>query len=75
MYELGIAGDDNVTVGGKYSGAYAFGGVKDKVLSLKWMDNDEELSFVQGNDMLAVNFTGQAYGKSYPVRVAKAIIG
>ena len=75
VYDLGIEGDINVTVGGKYSGAYAFGGVKDKVLSLKWMDNDEELSFVQGNDMLAVNFTGQAYGKSYPVRVAKAIIG
>lgn len=75
VYDLGIEGDINVTVSGKYSGAYAFGGVKDKVLSLKWMDNDEELSFVQGNDMLAVNFTGQAYGKSYPVRVAKAIIG
>ena len=75
VYDLGIEGDINVTVSGKYSGAYAFVGVKDKVLSLKWMDNDEELSFVQGNDMLAVNFTGQAYEKSYPVRVAKAIIG
>ena len=75
VYDLGIEGDINVTVSGKYSGAYAFGGVKDKVLSLKWMDNDEELSFVQGNDMLAVNMTGQPYGKSYPVRVAKAIIG
>lgn len=25
-------------------------------------------------NMLAVDFTGQPYGKSYPVRVAKAVI-
>ncbi|MBQ3124281.1 MAG: alpha-L-fucosidase [Clostridia bacterium] len=74
VYDLAIKGDDNVTVDGKYSGAYAFGGVKDEIISVKWMDNDEELSFVQGDDMLAVNFTGQPYGKSYPVRVAKAVI-
>lgn len=74
VYDLAIKGDDNVTVGGKYRGAYAFGGVQDEIESVKWMDNDEELSFVQGDNMLAVDFTGQPYGKSYPVRVAKAVI-
>ena len=74
VYDLAIRGDDNVTVGGKYRGAYAFGGVQDEIESVKWMDNDEELSFVQGDNMLAVDFTGQPYGKSYPVRVAKAVI-
>ena len=74
VYDLAIKGDDNVTVAGKYRGAYAFGGVQDEIESVKWMDNDEELSFVQGDNMLAVDFTGQPYGKSYPVRVAKAVI-
>lgn len=74
VYDLAIKGDDNVTVGGKYRGAYAFGGVQDEIEFVKWMDNDEELSFVQGDNMLAVDFTGQPYGKSYPVRVAKAVI-
>jgi hypothetical protein len=48
--------------------------VTDKVSSVKWMDNDEELDFIQGKDMLCVNFTGYHYGTSLGVRVAKAII-
>jgi len=38
------------------------------------MDNGEELEFIQGSGMLCVDFTGQPYGTSYPVRVAKAKI-
>ena len=57
-----------------FKGMPPFGGVKDEIESVKWMDNDEELAFVQGDNMLAVDFTGQPYGKSYPVRVAKAVI-
>ncbi len=74
VYDLAVKGDSNVTVNGKYRGAYAFGGVNDEIVSVKWMDNDEELSFVQGEGMFAVNLTGQPYGTSYPVRVAKAVI-
>ena len=74
VYDLAIQGHENVTVDGKYSGVYAFGNVKDEISSIKWMDNDEDLSYIQGNDMLAVNLTGQPYGKSFPVRVAKAVI-
>ena len=74
-YDIAIEkGDGNVTVGGKYSGAYAFSNVTEKIKSIKWMDNDEALKFVCGNNMLAVNFTGQPYGSSFPVRVAKAEI-
>ena len=72
VYDLMKKGSTNVVVGGKYSGAYAFGNIKDKVSSIKWMDEDEELNFIQGHNMICVNFTGQPYGKSYPVRVAKA---
>ena len=71
-YDLGKKGNDNVTVGGQYSGAYAFGNVKDCVKSIKWMDNDEQLEFAQKDGMLAVNLTGTPYGTSYCVRVAKA---
>ena len=71
-YDLGKKGNDNVTVGGQYSGAYAFGNVKDCVKSIKWMDNDEQLEFNQKDGTLAVNLTGTPYGTSYCVRVAKA---
>ena len=74
VYDLGSHGNVNVTVAGKYVGAYSFGNVKDEVKSVKWMDEDESLDFAQGNGMLTVNFTGHPYGKQYPVRVAKAII-
>lgn len=64
----------NVSVNGSYYGPYAFGGVVDKVKSVKWMDNNEELNFAQSGDMLAVDMTGQKYGTSYCVRVAVAEI-
>ena len=73
-YDLAEVGDANVTVGGKYRGAYAFGGATEEIESIKWMDNDEELSFVQGDGILAVNMTGFPYGLAYPVRVAKAVL-
>ena len=74
VYDLGSCGNINVTIAGKYAGAYSFGNVQDKIKSVKWMDEDEELDFVQGGNMLTVNLTGHPYGKQYPVRIAKAII-
>lgn len=64
----------NVSVNGSYYGPYAFGGVTDKVKSVKWIDNNEELNFAQSGDMLAVDMTGQKYGTSFCVRVAVAEI-
>jgi len=74
VFDLGIEGSANVTVGGKYFGSYSFGNVCDKVSSVKWLDNGEDLDFIQGKDMLCVNFTGFPYGSSLGVRVAKAEI-
>ncbi len=73
-YDLGTAGDENVIVDGKPVGNYAFEGVTDKISSIAWMDNGEQLSFTQGKDMLGVNMTKYPYGTSYVVRVAKAEI-
>jgi threonylcarbamoyladenosine tRNA methylthiotransferase MtaB len=64
----------DVMVGGKYKGAYGFSGMKDEIKSLKWMDNGEDLKFIQGNGMLCFDATGYEYGKSLVVRVAKAEI-
>ncbi len=72
-YDLGPEGMKDVIVGGKYKGVYAFSGIKDKVKSIKWLDNKEELDFAQDGENLMVNFTGSPYGTSYLVRVAKAV--
>ena len=74
IYDLGRNGDENVTVGSSYSGSYAFGNVADTISSIQWMDNGETLDFVQKDSMLSVNFTGQEYGRSFCVRVAKATL-
>ena len=72
IFDLGIEGDANVTVKGKRLGNYSFGNVTDKVASVEWMDNGEQLNFTQGDGLLAINATGYPYGTSWVVRVAKA---
>ena len=73
-YDLGSKGDENVTLSGKYSGSFAFGNVRDKVSSIEWMDNGRRLDFEQKNNMLCIDMAGYEYGRSYCVRVAKAVI-
>ncbi len=67
-------GDINVLVGGKSVSLCAFKNVKDKVKSIKWIDNGEFLRFTQTDDMLSVDFSDLKYGLSYCVRVAVAEI-
>lgn len=74
VYDLGYFGNENVTASKSYHGSYSFGNVADKIKSVHWMDNAEELDFIQNDNMLCVNFTGYRYGESYCVRVAKAEI-
>ena len=74
FFDMGIRGDENVVEDKRYSGAYSFGNVKDKIESIEWMDNGEELSFIQNENMLSVNATGYPYGMATCVRVAKAKI-
>ena len=73
-YDLGTAGDSNVIVDGKPVGNYFFEGVKERISSIRWMDNEEELDFVQDKDMLGIHMTKYPYGTSYVVRVARAEI-
>lgn len=74
IFNPGRKGNENVTVDNCYSGSYAFGNVTDQIASIQWMDNHETLNFVQKDDMLSVYLSGQNYGTSFGVRVAKATI-
>lgn len=75
-YDLEIWGNENVTAAGnkKYCGIYAVSNVVDKVKSIKWMDNSEDIKFNQNGSDLTVHLTGMPYGTDYCVRVAKALI-
>ncbi len=72
-FQLPIIGDSNVTVGGGRILPQTFTGMFDKVHSIHWMDNEEELTFIQDEKagVLTVNATGHKYGDNYVVRVAK----
>ena len=74
IHDLGKMGNANVVVGGKYSGSLAFNNVKEVIEKIEWMDNGEELEFMQKGSMLSFCATGVPYGKSTCVRVAKATI-
>jgi alpha-L-fucosidase len=53
------------------NGVNSFTGVKKKVTSVTWCDNDEELAFVQDGEKLDVTCTGFGYGHFLVVRVAE----
>ena len=74
IFDLPIVGDDNVTVSGGGSFPSTFTGIFKEVSQIKWMDNDEELSFIQDSKsgILTMNSTGFKYGANYIVRVAVA---
>lgn len=75
-FDLGRRGSANVVAGGSntYHGATCFGNIKEKITSVQWLDDGEELEFCQQGDDLLVHTTGYHYGHSTCVRVAKAII-
>ena len=72
-FELPIDGNAGVTVNRGGGRARRFTGIHEKVSSVRWMDNGEELSFEQDCDggILTVNASGFSYGENYVVRVAE----
>lgn len=74
IYNLSINGSAHVTINTSEQGNYIFKNVKEKIASVRWMDEEQDLNFKQENDVLDVCFTGFPYGKMYPVRVAKAFL-
>lgn len=75
IYNLKIDGHANVTVNGGGTGPKAFTGLYNKISSVRWLDNGEELSFTQDVDsgLFCFNATGYPYGDNLVVRVAELV--
>jgi len=65
------SGDENVSLGVTENKASVLENIPWSVESVVWMDNGENLSFVQDGDKLDIAFTGYPYGRSLCVRVAE----
>ena len=76
IHNLGIGGNTDVTVNESQfqSAARSFGGIKETIQSIKWLDNGENLHFVQmpEDEMLLFHATSFPYGQNLVVRVAEA---
>ncbi len=73
---LSVKGDEHVTTSSGQLGLRSFAGVRDRLKSLRWMDNDETLTFVSDPESGIFSFiaTGYPYGVDTVVRVAEALI-
>lgn len=74
VHDLSIDGNSNVTVAGGGAGEKLFRGVKGNVKKVRWVDNGQELGFVQDGDALKIDCTGYPYGTNLVVRIAEAEI-
>jgi alpha-L-fucosidase len=76
VHNLAVSGDWNVTIPFGGVGPRTFTGVSQPIRSVRWLDNGEELPFVQdaAADLFAFQATGYPYGVDYVVRVAEAIV-
>ena len=73
IHDLGISGDENVTVAGSGAGCRAFLNFNCPVKSVRWLDNNEPLAFAgnSGEGLLTINATNYPYGSNLVVRVAE----
>jgi alpha-L-fucosidase len=69
-HDLEICGNEHLSEGGKKSGWRQLDGELDRVKSIRWADNGEELEFEQADNMLKFKATPYPYGKQLIVRVA-----
>lgn len=69
-YDLPMSADPNVALKSKtlYSDQFK---MKEKILSINWMDNNEALDFIQEKEYVMVRTMPYAYGRDLVVRVAK----
>ncbi len=72
-FDLPIRGNEHVTVSSGKAGIRGISGFRNRISSIRWLDNKETLVFSQNRqaNILAVNFTAQPYGSQFIVRVAE----
>ncbi len=73
IHDLSIAGNTHVTVAGGGIGPRSFTGLEREIQSARWIDNGEQIAFVEdvNEGLLTINATGYPYGTSMVVRVAE----
>lgn len=73
VFDLPIVGNELVTVNNTKVEPRTFTGIHRKVRTIKWLDNNRELSFAQNTDTGLFSFqpTGYQYGTNMIVRVAE----
>jgi alpha-L-fucosidase len=75
IHNLGVGGHLNVTTVLQKSYPKVFAGIDRQVKKVKWLDNGQELDFIQDkNGLLAFNGVGYPYGTNLVVRVAEVLL-
>ena len=70
VHGLAVTGITNVTADDGVTGWREYDGINEKIKSVRWSDNGEELKFEQIGDKLRVHCTGYPYGRNIVVRCA-----
>lgn len=73
IHNLSVGGDAHVSLGGGGAGPRGFTHVDRPVASVRWLDNDEELTHTHDleSGLLCIDATGYPYGVDRVVRVAE----
>ena len=75
VHDLKIKGNSNVVLGGESINPKTYVDIDDPLKELYWLDNSEELKFIQNSEgIVTFDATGYRYGTDYVVRVAKGVI-
>ena len=77
VHDLPICGSEHVTVGSGSGRLVAFSGIFDEAESVRWLDNGQELPFVQDPEhgIFTFHAVGYDYGVNRVVRVAEVVRG
>ncbi|MDA3960740.1 MAG: alpha-L-fucosidase [Planctomycetota bacterium] len=73
VHDLGVQGSADVVVRGGRGGAMALSGIDRPIKRVRWLGNDEDMSFSHDADtgLLVFKATGYPYGVHHVVRVAE----
>jgi len=70
-FGLDMKGSNNVALNFDFNNDSTFSSITEEVSSVFWMDNGQEMNFLQKDGQLAIDFIPFQYGHSYCVRVAE----
>lgn len=71
IHKLSTGGDAHIVINGTSCGIRSFEGIEGKIKSVRWTDNNEELSFADKDGKWEIYLTDYPYGHNMVVRVAE----